>query len=75
MVPPSNYPFSAITAPPAHTIMNTISKSKVLSSDWVADESTTDKIRQNINGPHKSQFLSYAPFSSLNFGNNTYFIL
>ena len=45
MVPPSSYPFKAMTAPPSHTITNTSSNNSVLSSAYVPDESTLNKNR------------------------------
>ncbi len=38
--PPSSFPLTEMTPAPTQTIMNTISKSKVLSSAFVLDDST-----------------------------------
>jgi len=56
MEPPSSYPFTAMTAPPSHTMQNTISNNKVLSSAFVAMLNTltdsTGRVRQKPMGRH-----------------------
>lgn len=66
----------AITAPPSHTMTNTISNRRVLSSAFVAAESTLKKIklfvftyeasiRQKKKGPHRSQLRISFLFSAV----------
>ena len=52
--PPNSFPFREMTPAPTHTIIKTISKSKVLSDALVAELKITASIRQKTNGPHKS---------------------
>ena len=65
IVPPKSCPLIAMTAPPSHTIQNTISKRSVLSSAFVAILKTVASMRQKKNGPHRSQFLISFLFSSV----------
>ena len=56
IVPPSNWPFIAIIAPPSHTITKTISNSRVLSSALVAAESTLqNKMSRGLPCKHKAE--------------------
>jgi hypothetical protein len=55
ILPPKSWPLIDITAPPSQTITKTISKSKVLSSAFVAADNTPANIRQKKNGPQRSQ--------------------
>ena len=57
IVPPRSWPLIAMTAPPSHTITNTISNRRVLSSAFVAAESTLKKITTCIylRSEHKAE--------------------
>jgi len=57
IVPPKSYPLIAIIAPPNQTMTKTISKSKVLSSAFVAADRTLLKfdIKVNLRGQHQTE--------------------
>ena len=57
IVPPRSWPLIAMTAPPSHTITNTISNRRVLSSAFVAADSTLKKITTCIylRSEHKAE--------------------
>ena len=57
IVPPKSYPFIAIIAPPNQTMTKTISKSKVLSSAFVAAERTLSIVikKQYLRGQHQTE--------------------
>ena len=65
MFPPRSCPLIAMTAPPIHTIQNTISKSRVLSSALVAMLNTAASIRQKKKGPQRSQLRISFRFASV----------
>ena len=65
MLPPRSCPLMAITAPPIHTIQNTISNRSVLSSALVAMLNTAASIRQKKKGPQRSQLRISFRFASV----------